>query len=121
MWTYRQSDGQVTGPNGNQHGCGYSGRGIGKNAPSSQNIPTVGPLPQGSYTMQPPVDTQARGPYVIWLTPDPENEMFGRSAFGIHGDSIEHPGMASEGCICLPRSTREIIWQSGDRRLIVTS
>lgn len=119
MWTYYQSDGQVSDPQGLGHGCGYAGNGAGKNNSQLQDIHDIGPLPCGRYTISPPVDTKAHGPYVLWLIPDPANEMFGRAGFGIHGDSIEHPGEASEGCICVPRATREAIWNSGDHELQV--
>jgi hypothetical protein len=69
-------------------------------------------LPRGLYTIEPPHDSPQVGPYAMSLIPDPANEMFGRSDFLIHGDSIEHPGQASHGCIILPRSVREKIWQS---------
>ena len=59
------------------------------------------------------------GPYVLPLTPDPENLMYGRDGFLIHGDSITNPGSASEGCIILPRSARTMIAASGDNRLEV--
>ena len=133
MWIYHQSDGQVVGPEGLGHGCGYAGRGQGRNNPELQDVHAgrrtsngvvlevaglsfddYGPLPCGFYRVQPPVDTETHGPYVLWLVPLPQNKMFGRAGFGIHGDSKEHPGLASEGCICVPRATREEIWASRD-------
>jgi hypothetical protein len=98
---------------------GYSGAGDNKNVPASQWIKNKGPIPCGIYTIEPPIDTKTHGPYVLWLTPDPANEMFGRSAFGIHGDSLVAPGTASEGCIILSRVSRETIWLSGDHILEV--
>jgi hypothetical protein len=119
-WTYQQSTGHMLNDLGELIGVGYSGRyPDGKNLPSMQNIPDVGPLPRGSYTIEPPVDTKTHGPYVLWLVPNPENQMFGRSAFGIHGDSVVHPGTASEGCIIQSRDVREAIWDSGDHLLQV--
>jgi hypothetical protein len=53
------------------------------------------------------------------LTPDLSNAMFGRSEFLCHGDSIEHPGAASEGCIITPRVVRHLLWSSGDHELTV--
>jgi hypothetical protein len=133
MWNYRQGDGQVTDRLGMGHGCGYAGRGQGRNNPELQDVhggyrteggiaelvdglsaDDWGPLPRGEYQIMAPVDTATHGPYVLWLVPNPANQMFGRAGFGIHGDSIEHPGLASEGCICVPRATREAIWASGD-------
>ena len=53
------------------------------------------------------------------LWPDAANQMFGRGDFLLHGDSIEHPGCASKGCIIMPRDVRQQVWQSGDRELQV--
>lgn len=43
----------------------------------------------------------------------------GRSHFLIHGDSVSHPGGASEGCIILNRTARQTIASSGDNELEV--
>ena len=48
-------------------------------------------------------------PFSLRLTPDPANDMCGRDGFLIHGDSIAHPGTASQGCIILNRLQREHI------------
>lgn len=140
MWTFRQTDGQVEDFRGFHYSLSYAGRGEGKNNPLLQDVHAGsrwdadkklwipvdgltpddwGPLPRGIYFMQTPVDTTTHGPYVIWLTPDGANQMFGRSGFGWHGDSKEHPGLASEGCICSPRTLREMAWTSNDHRLQV--
>jgi Tlde1 domain len=99
----------------------YSGSGPGKNNPDMQGVRNVGPIPQGAYTISEPFDLDGgpHGPYVLKLTPDPANVMFGRSGFLIHGDSKENPGSSSEGCIVAPRSIREAIAKSGDTRLLV--
>ncbi len=103
-------------------GTGYAGRGEGLNNPAMQAVPNIGPLPQGIYTINPPVDTTTHGPYVMWLTPDPANEMFGRFGFGIHADEIANAGkhLASTGCIVMSNEARLAIWESGDRELQVT-
>lgn len=118
MWTWYQSPGVMVGADGLRM-PGYSGKDPHKNDPDSEHIPDQGPLPCGFYDMEAPVDTDKHGPYVLWLTPHPENQMFGRSAFGIHGDSIAHPGQASEGCICVPHGARVRMWESGDHLLRV--
>ena len=101
---------------------GYSGApGIGKNNPVQQDVEDVGPIPQGLYRIQAPVDTVTHGPYVLPLTPDPANEMFGRAGFLIHGDSVVDPGTASKGCIILPRFARQRIWESPDHVLTVVA
>lgn len=58
--------------------------------------------------------------YSIILEPDPKNNMCGRKNFLIHGDSINYPGWASEGCIIISGAVnRKSIWDSGDRDLDV--
>lgn len=137
-WRFSQSAGQLTAPDNVSLFSAYAGRGKGRNNPALQDVrggerlmngiwvavyeldPTDwGPLPRGKYIINSPIDTPKHGPFVMWLTPDPGNEMFGRSEFGVHGDSLEHPGLASEGCIVTPRVTRERIWNSGDREIEV--
>ena len=123
MWTYTQVSGDI-GHEGEHVGYGYAGdkdHPEGKNNPAMQSVHNIGPLPCGLYDMNPPVDTNTHGPYVIWLTPHPENEMYGRSAFGIHGDSLVEPGNASEGCIATGPVTRRNMWNSGDHLLRVIS
>lgn len=118
MWFYSQSTGVL------QHddeivSCGYSGKGECKNDPDEQVKHNQGPIPRGKYRMQPPQDTPAHGPFVIGLAPDMSNQMFGRSGFLIHGDSVARPGEASEGCIILDRAARTRLWSSGDHDLEV--
>jgi hypothetical protein len=94
---------------------GYAGRGKGKNNPEMQNVVKTGPLPQGMYRMAGTKNDPKTGPFTIILEPLDGNEMFGRSAFRIHGDSVRDPGNASEGCICIsPRSLREGIYRLND-------
>lgn len=119
MWTYEQSTGRIIRADGEIIGQGYSGAGEGKNNPDMQEIVDIGPIPAGRYLIGAPVDTTRHGPYALALDPEPTNEMFGRSEFLIHGDSIPHPGDASEGCIIQLRSVREDIWKSGDHVLDV--
>ncbi len=120
MWTYEQASGRIL-HDGTEAGAGYSGAGTGKNVPEAQAIPNVGPIPRGLYVINEPHDTAKHGPYAMALTPDPKNQMFGRFAFLIHGDSAAMPGTASQGCIILPRPIREQIWASGDRQLTVVA
>lgn len=120
MNTYSQSSGKFT--------CqaliafGYSGNGDGKNNPAKQDVHNVGPIPQGEWTIVgEPFDTTTHGPFVLRLEPKDGTETFGRSGFLIHGDSVTHPGTASEGCIILPRIMRQTIWSSGERDVLVTA
>ena len=122
MWTYKQSTGEIAQQDGailTPLGSGYSGAGESKNDPQSQVIHNEGPIPQGLYKINGPVNSEKHGIFALPLTPDPQNLMFGRAGFLIHGDSIEHPGQASEGCIILARPIRQQIWDSGDHQLTV--
>lgn len=118
MWTYAQSTGQLS-RNGQPIAIGYSGFGEGKNNPALQGISDVGPIPRGDYTIGPPecVDVAGpHGPYVLRLTP---HQAMNRDGFLIHGDSMEHPGQASHGCIILARGFRSLIAVSHDTHLTV--
>lgn len=118
-WAYEIVSGRLFTDSGELVGVGYSGAPQYKNDPAAQSLRDLGPIPAGSYTISSPVDTVTHGPYVLPLTPSPENEMYGRSGFLIHGDSVVSPGSASEGCIIQSRDVREQVWASGDRSLTV--
>jgi hypothetical protein len=121
MWTYEQATG-VLSKDGIRVGVGYSGFGPGKNDPATESIPDVGPIPAGLWLISSsPFNSPEHGPYCLRLQPAIGTETFGRSAFLLHGDSVEHPGQASKGCIILPRDVRSTVWQSGDYRLTVVS
>jgi hypothetical protein len=115
--TYSQATGEMRDASGNLLGMGYAGHGPGLNNPAMQEIHNVGPLPRGAYEISPPVDTATHGPFVMWLTPDPANEMFGRFGFGIHADKVANPGkrLASTGCIVLSRDVREAVWAAAQK------
>jgi hypothetical protein len=103
---------------------GYSGNGEGLNNPAMQNAHAVGPLPQGSYTIQPPHADPKVGPIAMRLAPAPANEMFGRGDFLIHGDNAQANHTASEGCIVLAHDARVAIGAAvlaGDNQLEVTA
>jgi Tlde1 domain len=119
MWIYEITTGRMYSDKGDLIGVGYSGTSQYKNDPLATHLKDLGPCPVGIYRMQEPVDTKTHGPFVLWLEPASSNEMFGRSSFGIHGDSVVNPGSASEGCIIQSRGVREIMWNSGDHDLKV--
>jgi len=121
VWSYEQSSGRITKEGVGILATGYSGKGIAKNNPSMESVKDEGPIPRGHYTIGEPRDTAQHGPYALPLIPDLFNNMFGRDLFWAHGDSSEHPGEASKGCIILPRFARERIWQSGDHDLQVVA
>lgn len=119
MWSYEIKSGFLRDPTGVYVSTGYSGEPDAINDPLKTNIPDVGPIPCGVYTIGSPVDTSTHGPYVMGLHPSRNTITFGRSGFLMHGDSIEHPGAASHGCIIMPRSVRERVWMSQDHTLEV--
>jgi hypothetical protein len=119
MWTYAQETGALL-HDGQSVATGYSGFDDGKNNPAMQAVPDVGPIPQGDWSVEgPPVNTAEHGPYVLTLAPAPSTNTFGRSGFLMHGDSVDAPGTASKGCIIMPRTAREQVWNSGDTDLEV--
>jgi hypothetical protein len=120
-WTYSQRTGELQ-QDSKHVATGYSGAGSGKNNPKMENVPNVGPIPQGDWTIVgPPVNTAEHGPYVLILKPSADTPTFGRDGFLLHGDSKESPGCASHGCVIMPRPVREQVWKSGDRDLEVVA
>lgn len=120
MWTYRQSDGVLL-HDGAYVATGYSGFDNGKNNPAMQDHVGLGPIPCGSYTIQvivddngQPEDYENKKAPVMRLIPAASNQMFGRSGFLIHGDSISEPGTASHGCVIEAHEIRELISQNAE-------
>ena len=121
MWTYAQKTGNLL-QDGQVVATGYSGFDDGKNNPAMQAVPDVGPIPQGDWIISgPPVNTAEHGPFVLTLSPAAGTNTFGRSGFLMHGDSIAAPGTASKGCIIMPRTAREQVWNTGDSALEVVA
>lgn len=116
MWYYSQGTGVLL-KNSTQVAEGYSGHDEGRNNPLMQTVHETGPIPQGTYTVEPPKNTKAQGPFVLPLTPLSALRTFGRTGFLIHGDNVRND--ASHGCIILPREAREEIWSSKDHQLTV--
>jgi len=121
MWRYEQSSGKLTDSTGFLVARGYAGRGVGKNNPEMQSVHKVGPLPVGKYIFGTPVPYSHLGPFAIPLIPDPTNEMFGRGDFYMHGDSIDDPGNASDGCMIQSHPIRDLVWNSDDHELEVVA
>jgi len=121
MWLYSQSTGELFADGGlTALAQGYSGHGPGVNDGALDDVPDVGPIPRGKYTIEFPRDTPEHGPYAMPLTPDPANDMHGRSGFMMHGDLVSGAILeASKGCIIQPRFARERVWESNDHLLEV--
>lgn len=125
-WLWENCSGKLYNDAGELIAIGYAGGDKGAvpdavNNPAFEASEGVGPLPSGTYTINPPRDGGHLGPYVLDLTPDASNVMYGRSLFRIHGDNPKMNKSASDGCIILPRTIRQEIWDSGDRTLEVVS
>ena len=121
MFSYHQISGQLL-RDGQPVAFGYSGHLEGRNNPAFQQVHNVGPIPQGLWSIEgPPFDSDDHGPFCLRLTPAPETRVFNRSGFLMHGDSKVHPGLASEGCIIMPRAAREQVWNSRDTNLTVSA
>lgn len=96
----------------------------GRNNPALQAVHNIGPLPQGWYDVGAPITHPHLGPLAFPLTPDPSNEMFGRSDFFIHGAGGADPANASKGCIIQAHAVREHLAQlvdAGTTRLQVVA
>lgn len=115
MFEYSQSMGTMTRISGSAmdeiaaFDGGYSGHGDGLNNPAAQDQHNTGPIPQGKYTISPPRADEKVGPMTLRLTPAPDNEMFGRGDFLIHGDNAHANHTASHGCIIFPPAVRAAI------------
>ena len=123
-WTYQQSTGRLTAPDGVYEGSGYSGFEVGLNNPAMQSDPDVGPIPRGTWNIGSPIDPpDYLGPLAMALTifAGQEAFTFGRSAFFIHGDNAAMDRTASRGCIILGRALRQAISNSADRALTVVA
>jgi len=116
---YYQATGLLTTELGSKIAIGYAGRDKGKNNTAMENVSNVGPLPKGKYTIGKPYDSENTGKFTLPLIPFPENKMYGRLGFAIHGDSISAPGTASRGCIIMPRKAREEVNNCTDKILEV--
>ena len=117
-WTYSQGSGALA-RNGVVLTSGYSGWRQGKNHADMEDQPDVGPIPHGVYLIGRPHTSSRHGPHAMTLTPAEGTETYGRFGFLIHGDSIEHPGEASEGCIILALRFRRMIADSQEDTLVV--
>lgn len=116
-WTYHQSTGALSAPQGLGVATGYSGAEMGKNNPLTEGEKNVGPIPRGTYQIRPAHFSPHTGPLSMDLVAMPNTHTLGRYAFLIHGDNPSHT--ASQGCIILSRGIREQINGSSDRILIV--
>jgi RHS repeat-associated protein len=123
-WQYSQSSGDLTYVNNDTGaqapiGTGYSGHGVGRNNPEMEDVPDVGPIPQGTWQIGHMYDNSgSTGPGTMNLTPIGGGALSSeRDLFRIHGDNTI--GDASTGCIILGPGIRNRISNSGDNILQV--
>jgi len=124
QFIFEQSTGKMFDESGECIAVGYAGGNCGKNPEGVNNTTlqashSIGPLPQGVYTLGTAVEGSHLGAFAIPLIPDSGNEMFGRSAFFCHGDNSFGNESASEGCIIMPPSIRHQIYGSPNAQIKV--
>ena len=95
--------------------CGQSGSC--RNNPSCQCQVSVGPLPQGTYTLG-NMRTFKGMNYCYDLYPSSSNNMCGRSGFLIHGGGCS--GNPSEGCIVIESESTRYMIKSGATLKVVS-
>lgn len=107
----------------------YSGHRAYANQPSAENLPGLGPIPRGNYTMTELLRDTHMGPVAIHLQPDDETMQrireMGREpwSFFAHADSMAHDHNASAGCLVCVEGTVGVmsLWDSADHALVVES
>jgi hypothetical protein len=123
MWLYLSRSGALLRslPTGHREivAYGFAGRREGLNDPDLQHVKGIGPLPEGLYTIEAPHDSATTGPYTLRLVPHPNNRMFGRSSFAMHGPNKAAPAESSHGCMVFEITRRRLTWESGDHTLKV--
>ena len=120
-WTYAQQTGELQ-QDGKPVSTGYSGATEGKNNPAMENVPNIGPIPRGDWTIAgPPVDSKDHGPYVLKLNPATYDRNPRPQRIPDARRLQRASRSASHGCVILSRAVREEVWQSGDRDLEVVA
>ena len=91
-------------------GCCSGQSGSCRNNPDCQCKVSIGPLPQGTYSLSNMMTFKGM-PYCYELYPSSSNNMCGRSGFLIHGGSCS--GNPSEGCIVIENESTRYKIKSG--------
>ena len=128
LWIYQQSTGNLYSEGNNPSAIAYVGNGYSGASPFQNNglissVGSVGPIPTGVYMIGPQVMYTTNAglvlPGAMTLTPQEGTWPYGRSGFLIHGDNRRGDRSASQGCVILSPSLRNLIGNSGDRTLRV--
>ena len=122
LYTYSQSGHHFYGPayDGtyiDTTGCCSGQSGSCRNNPSCQCQVSVGPLPQGTYSLGNMMTFKGM-PYCYELYPASSNSMCGRSGFLIHGGGCS--GNPSEGCIVIENESTRYKIKSGATLKVVS-
>lgn len=122
LYTYSQSGHHFSGPayDGSYidtTGCCSGQSGSCRNNPSCQCQVSVGPLPQGTYSLGNMMTFKGM-PYCYELYPASSNSMCGRSGFLIHGGGCS--GNPSEGCIVIENESTRYKIKSGATLKVVS-
>ena len=121
-YTYSQSGHHFSGPayDGtyiDTTGCCSGQSGSCRNNPSCQCQVSVGPLPQGTYSLGNMMTFKGM-PYCYELYPASSNSMCGRSGFLIHGGACS--GNPSEGCIVIENESTRYKIKSGANLKVIS-
>jgi len=122
LYTYSQSGHHFSGPayDGSYidtTGCCSGQSGSCRNNPACQCQVSVGPLPQGTYSLGNMMTFKGM-PYCYELYPASTNSMCGRSGFLIHGGGCS--GNPSEGCIVIENESTRYKIKSGATLKVVS-
>jgi RHS repeat-associated protein len=93
---------------------GFSGNGLGTNQPAFQNVPNIGPIPSGTYTVGPP--NGALGPNTRPLVPDTLANfpsLRDPNSFFLHG------GTESHGCVINNNPGNRSVIPTGETFIVV--
>lgn len=102
-------------------GSAYSGAPGHVNNPADVALKAQGPIPPGIYHIGAPINDPQLGIFCLPLTPAPQNVMYGRGGFFVHGDNASKPPQSSsEGCIVTDHATRVLISRDPDELIEVT-
>lgn len=122
MITFDRHTGKLFAENGTLISAGiWAGHGNAANDVTREREIGVGPLPAGIYSIGAARTSAKLGSFVLDLVPTHGTEMYGRSLFRIHGDTVNDvTHSASDGCIIAPKPVRVWINRQADRRIKVT-
>lgn len=100
-------------------GPAYSGAPGHVDNPADEGLKGLGPIPEGMWLIDAPVNDPHTGPFSLPLYPLNGTDTNGRSGFFLHGDNAAGNQSASHGCIIAAHAIREQVWNDPDHTLQV--